>query len=241
MVSVFLSKYSHVLLILKWLRPLEQKDSERSIFLFLWMVRASSEICYHPVNPSRMTSFLASIEFSRSVTSGSLRPHGPQHTRLPCPLTTPGACSNSCPLSQWCHSTKFPNLLLDKLIVTLINSFVYLSTVLTQMSSSHPFSGSSKRDWADTLPPSPWPKLSRVWCLRPTQQHTEVQTHLWSWRPNSWHQKLSVWWKMTDRVYHLPKLPTFPPTWEDVFCPIAHLPNNTPRSVWSHTVWTEQR
>ena len=122
MVSVFLSKYSHVLLILKWLRPLEQKDSERSIFLFLWMVRASSEICYHPVNPSRMTSFLASIEFSRSVTSDSLRPHGPQHTRLPCPLTTPGACSNSCPLSQWCHSTKFPNLLLDKLIVTLINS-----------------------------------------------------------------------------------------------------------------------
>ena len=49
----------------------------------------------------------------------------------------------------WC-----PNLLLDKLIVTLINSFVYLSTVLTQMYLSHPFPGSSKRDWADTLPHS---------------------------------------------------------------------------------------
>ena len=35
----------------------------------------------------------------------SLRPHGLQHARLPCPSPTPGACSNSCPLSQWCHPT----------------------------------------------------------------------------------------------------------------------------------------
>ena len=28
-----------------------------------------------------------------------------QYSRLPCPLPTPGACSNSCPLSQWCHPT----------------------------------------------------------------------------------------------------------------------------------------
>ena len=35
--------------------------------------------------------------------SDCLRPHGLQHTRLPCPSATPGACSNSCPLSQWCH------------------------------------------------------------------------------------------------------------------------------------------
>ena len=31
--------------------------------------------------------------------------HGLQHTRLPCPSSTPGACSNSCPLSWWCRST----------------------------------------------------------------------------------------------------------------------------------------
>ena len=37
--------------------------------------------------------------------SQSLRPHGLQHTWLPCPLPTPGACSNSCPSSQWCHPT----------------------------------------------------------------------------------------------------------------------------------------
>ena len=37
--------------------------------------------------------------------SNSLRPQGLHHTSLPCPSPTPGACSNSCPLSQWCHST----------------------------------------------------------------------------------------------------------------------------------------
>ena len=31
----------------------------------------------------------------------TLWPHGLQHTRLPCPSTSPRACSNSCPLSQW--------------------------------------------------------------------------------------------------------------------------------------------
>ena len=37
--------------------------------------------------------------------SNSLWPHGLQHARLPCPSPTPGACSDSCPLSQWCYPT----------------------------------------------------------------------------------------------------------------------------------------
>ena len=35
----------------------------------------------------------------------TLRPHESQHIRLPCPSPTPGACSNSCPSSRWCHPT----------------------------------------------------------------------------------------------------------------------------------------
>ena len=46
-----------------------------------------------------------SVQFSHSVMSDSLRPHGLQHTRPPCPSPTPGAYSNSCPLSRWCHPT----------------------------------------------------------------------------------------------------------------------------------------
>ena len=43
-------------------------------------------------------------QFSCSVVSDSW-PHGLQHTRPPCPSPTPGACSNSCPSSWWCHPT----------------------------------------------------------------------------------------------------------------------------------------
>ena len=43
------------------------------------------------------------VQFSRSVMSNSLRPHGLHHTRLPCPSPTPQAYSNSCPLSRWCQ------------------------------------------------------------------------------------------------------------------------------------------
>ena len=46
-----------------------------------------------------------SVQFSHSVLSDSLQPHGLQHPRLPCPLPTPRAYSNSCPLRRWCHPT----------------------------------------------------------------------------------------------------------------------------------------
>ena len=42
-------------------------------------------------------------QFSHSVMSNSLPPHGLQHARLPCPSPTPRACSNSCPSNRWCH------------------------------------------------------------------------------------------------------------------------------------------
>ena len=47
----------------------------------------------------------SSVQFSRSVVSNSLRLHGLQHARPPCPSPTPGVYSNSCPLSRWCHPT----------------------------------------------------------------------------------------------------------------------------------------
>ena len=45
------------------------------------------------------------IQFSCSVVSDCLRPHGLQHTRPPCPSPTPGVYSNSSALSWWCHAT----------------------------------------------------------------------------------------------------------------------------------------
>ena len=47
----------------------------------------------------------SSVQFSHSVVSNSLRPHGPQHARPPCPSPTPEVCSNSSLWSWWCYPT----------------------------------------------------------------------------------------------------------------------------------------
>ena len=52
--------------------------------------------CIYIINP---------VTFSHSVLSDALWPHGLQHTRIPCPSPIPGACTNSCPSSRWCHPT----------------------------------------------------------------------------------------------------------------------------------------
>ena len=50
--------------------------------------------------------WLSSVSLSSVVQMClTLRHHGLQHSRSPCPLPTPGAYSNSCPLSRWCHPT----------------------------------------------------------------------------------------------------------------------------------------
>ena len=54
---------------------------------------------------SKEISLYSSVQFSCSVVSNSLRPHGLQHVRPPCPSPTPRAYSNLCPLSWWCHPT----------------------------------------------------------------------------------------------------------------------------------------
>ena len=78
------------------------------IMLHLYHVRVSLfPSLGHPWVYFSFTSELShrSVQFSCSVVSNSLRHHGLQHARLPCPLLTPRACSNSCPSSQWCHPT----------------------------------------------------------------------------------------------------------------------------------------
>ena len=52
--------------------------------------------------------FCINAQFSHSVMSDSLQPHGLQLARLPCPSPTPRVYSTSCPSSQWCHSLSHP-------------------------------------------------------------------------------------------------------------------------------------
>ena len=48
---------------------------------------------------------LEKMVVAQSLNCPTLWPHGLQHTRLPCPSPSPRVCSDSCPLSQWCHPT----------------------------------------------------------------------------------------------------------------------------------------
>ena len=67
-----------------------------------WWLRPSCPgLTPSEVNPCVMSS----VQFSRSVVSDSLRPHGLQHARLPYPSPIPGVYSNSRSLSWWCHPT----------------------------------------------------------------------------------------------------------------------------------------
>ena len=68
-----------------------EKNMKKNIYMYNWITLLHSRI-EHIVNQLLLL-------FSRSVVSDSLRPHGQQHARLPCPLS-PGVCSNSCPLSH---------------------------------------------------------------------------------------------------------------------------------------------
>ena len=73
-----------------------------SIFLSQWNLKFSCDDSQHQSNKDNVSRVLL---FSYSVMSSSLRPHGLQHARLPCPSLSPRVCSKSCPLSQWCHPT----------------------------------------------------------------------------------------------------------------------------------------
>ena len=72
----------------------------QSIFSLHWEQYWEEDIEIFDILPAPTHILLL---FIHSILSNSLQPYGLQHTRPPCPSPSPGACSNSCPLSQWCH------------------------------------------------------------------------------------------------------------------------------------------
>ena len=93
-----------------------------------------------------------------------LRPHELQHTRLPCLSLSPGVCSNSCPLSQWCCQN---HLILCHPLLLLLSIFPSISVFSSEsalrirwpkcwsfsISLSNEYSGliSFRIDWFDLL------------------------------------------------------------------------------------------
>ena len=109
---------------------------------------------------------MGSVQFSRSVVSDSLPPHGLQHARLPCPAPALGAYSNSCPLRRGNHLTISSSVVPFLLLPSIFPSIMVFSneSVLRirwpkywsfsfSISPSNEYSGliSFKMDWLDLL------------------------------------------------------------------------------------------
>ena len=99
------------------------------------------------------------IQFSSSVVSDTLRPHGLQHARLPCPFPILGACSNSCPSSLWFHPTiSSPVIPFSSHLQSFPTSGSFPESVLRvrwpkycSPSNEHPGLISFRLDWLDLL------------------------------------------------------------------------------------------
>ena len=112
------SESNHII----FLNPLLH-DSVQVILHFIWEMGLEGNwfdycdfhpfapfLTFFPLNAGKgcrwgVENHCLSVQFSRSVVSDSLWPHGLQHSRPPCPSPTPGVHPNPCPLSQWCHPT----------------------------------------------------------------------------------------------------------------------------------------
>ena len=93
---------------LGWEDPLEEGLGTHSSILVWKLLWTEESGGLHSIGSQKVGHWSDSAcmhKFSCSVTSDSLRPHGAQIIRLPCPSPTRGACSDSCPVSQWCHPT----------------------------------------------------------------------------------------------------------------------------------------
>ena len=102
-----------------------------------------------------------SVQFIHSVVSHSLRPHESQHARPPCPTPTPGAYSNSCPSSRWCHPTTS-------------SSVVPFSSCLQSLPESGSFLMSQLFAW--------WPKYwSFSFSISPSDEHPGLISFRMEW------------------------------------------------------------
>ena len=117
---------------------------------YLLMFPGPSHLSRAPVNHfwriKPVLSQFSSVQFSRSVVSDSLRPHESQHTRPPCPSSTPGVHSDSCPSSQWCHPaisssvvpfSSCPNPSQHQSLFQWVNSLHEVAKVLSQLNLNH--------------------------------------------------------------------------------------------------------
>ena len=103
--------------------------------------------------------------------SYSLWPHGLQHARLPCPSLSPRVCSNSCPLSQWCHPT-------------ITSSVAWLASLCLELCKNEVWGFSDNRETED--------------CVNRVPSHCLFSTFFWGLRAFS---ELTRWSSRIGSIY----------------------------------------
>ena len=126
----------------------------------------------------QISEHIQSVQFSLSAMSDSLRPHGLQHTRPPCPSPTP-VYSNSCPLSLWCHPT-------------ISSSVVPFSSCL----QSFPASGAFQMSQFFTS----WGQSIRV-----STSTSVLPMNIWNWFPLGWTGWISLQSRGSQESYPAPQ------------------------------------
>ena len=142
------------------------------------------------------------VDFSCSVMSDSLLLHGLQHARPPCPWSTPGAYSNSCPLSWWCHPVMSSSVVLfsscpqslpasESFPMSQLFAWGGQSTGVSALASFLPKNtqGRSPLEWTGWIPLQS-KGLSRVFSNTTVQKHqffgtqlsSESNSHIHTWQ-----------------------------------------------------------
>ena len=104
----------------------------------------------------------------QSLSRVWLQPHGLQHARLPCPSLFPGVCSNSCPLSHWCHLTISSSVIPFSccMLLLLLGHFSHVRLYVTPQTSAHqvllPLGFSRQEHWSGLPLPSPMHESEKV-------------------------------------------------------------------------------
>ena len=95
-------RYALIFIVRHWLfRRWELAGQAQNLQGRLELLSVSYSFCPQ----EELLQWSSSVQFSCSVMSNSLQPHGPQHARPPCPSPTPRVHPNPFPLSRWCHPT----------------------------------------------------------------------------------------------------------------------------------------
>ena len=137
--------------------------------------------------------------FCHLVMSKPLWPNGLQHARLPCPSSSPRACSNLCPLSRWSHPT-----ISSSVVPFFSHLHSFLASESFPMSQFFASGGQSVGASASVLPvniqdwfPLGWTglislkskRLSRVFSNTTVQKHQFFSTQLSLWSNSHIHRQ----------------------------------------------------